>query len=115
MDPEYRVDELWDGPGPGLSYRVTAHLKALSQDGGDQTALGKALIKTGVLTKKAGFEFQVVDDEIRVLFNALTPAVIHIEPPIENAQAILNAYVLRALDIAGFVEALQVAGRCKGR
>lgn len=115
MDPEYKVDELWDGPGPGPSYRVTAHLKALSQDGGDQTALGKALIKTGVLTKKAGFEFQVVDDEIRVLFYALTPAVIHVEPPIENAEMILNSYISRALDLASFVEALQMSGRCKIR
>jgi hypothetical protein len=114
-DPEYKVDELWDGPGPGPRYRVTARLKALSQDGGDQTALGKALIKSGVITRTRGFEFQIIDDEIRVLFYALTPAVIHIQPPIENAEMILSSYISRALDLASYVEALQVAGRCKGR
>jgi hypothetical protein len=113
MDPEYRIDEVWSDKK--VFYRVTAHLKALSQDGGDQTALGKALIKTGVLTKKAGFEFQVVDNEIVVVFNATSRASIHVDLPIENAEMILNSYISRALDLASYVEALQAAGRCKGR
>jgi hypothetical protein len=113
MDPEYRIEEVWSDKK--VVYKVTARLKALFQDGNDQTALGKALIKSGVITQKAGFEFQVVDDEIRVLFYAVTPAVIHIEPPIENAEMIFSSYISRALDLASCVEALQVAGRCKGR
>jgi hypothetical protein len=113
MDPEYRIDEVWSDKK--VVYKVTARLEALSRDGDDQTVLGKSLIKSGVLTRTRGFEFQIIDDEIRVLFYALTPAVIHIEPPIENAQAIFNVYVSQALDLANYIEALQAADRCKGR
>ena len=113
MDPEYKVDELWDGPGPGPSYRVTAHLKVLSQDGSEQTKLAAALIQNGVLTKTHGFEFKVVDNAIVVVFNAATRAIIHIHPPIENAEMILNSYISRALDLASFIDALQMSGRCK--
>lgn len=114
-DCEYEVEELWDGPGPGAHYKVTAHLKTLSQDGSEQTKLAAALIKNGVLTREAGFEFRVVDDRVLVVFNAISRASIHVDLPIENAQMILNSYISRALNLASYIEALQTAGRCKIR
>ena len=113
QDFEYKVDESWDGPGPGVRYRVTAHLKAVSQDGSEQTKLAMVLIQAGVLTKTHGFEFQIFNNEILVVFNAVSRAIIHIHPPIESAQMILNGYISRALDLASFIDALQMSGRCK--
>jgi hypothetical protein len=113
-DKDYEVFEFQDGREP--RFQVTARIRPVSDDGVDQLELCKALIKSGVIDRTRGVQFQIIDNEIRVLFMVKSNTRFNIEPRLQDCQALLSATISRGLELGRFFAAFEMMkGQGKGR